>query len=82
MHTRYAGKYRRSPNPQTTCVKKKHLTSYGRSTYHYGVDVLASRQDHFFSLLGGRIFLLRETCPPFPPPPLRSLDIGLNIAKT
>ena len=35
----------------------------------------------FLSLLGGRLFLLGETCTPIPPL-LRTLDVGLNIAKT
>ena len=67
MAARYAGKYRRCPYTQATCLIKKHLTSYGRSTYHYGGDVLASPQDNFLFLLGGRLFLLREICPPIYP---------------
>ena len=62
MTTRYAGKYRRSPYPQATRVKKR-LPSYG--TYHWEGGILASPQDTFSFFAGGTIIFTGGTSPPY-----------------
>ena len=77
MAARYAGKYHRSPYPQATRIKNIYLLTI--LITDGGGDVLAFPPGQIFFLCWGRrLFLLGRHVPP---PLLRTLDVGLNIAK-
>ena len=76
MATKYAGKYRRSPYPQTARIKK-HIISNG--TYYWVGRFGIPTRTSFLSLLGGtNIFTGGDMSSSSPPPPLLCT---LNTAK-